>query len=777
MRKINHHTKGTLDNNSSIIGEAIIHDSAIKHVSGCAKYVDDISEQEGLLHVATGFSTQAHAKIKNIDLSKVRNAKDVIDVIISSDIPGLNDIAPVFDGDPLLADQTVNFYGQIIFAVAALSYKAAHKAVALAVVEYENLEPIIDIAESKKKNSYLMPPKIFKSGDAKNSIKKSANILESELQIPSQEHFYLESQVALAVPSEDSITIHSSSQHPSEIQKLVSEVLDLPLHSIQTEVRRMGGAFGGKESQAAITACIAALFAMRCNRPVKHRMNRRDDIIQTGKRHPFLSSYKVGFDGNGKIEAVDIDLYADCGCSMDLSIGIVQRAMFHADNAYQYPNVQIKGHFCKTNKASNTAFRGFGGPQGMLACESMIDDIARKIGLDPLIVRKKNLYKQGDTTPYGQEVDENILLPLIEKLEDQSDYWLRRREITEFNQTNEYLKKGIALTPVKFGISFTSKHLNQAGALVHIYTDGSILLNHGGTEMGQGLFIKVQQVVANAFGVSIERVKSSATRTDKVPNTSPTAASSGSDMNGMAALDACNQIKKRLVNFAVSHFNIDESSIYFKNNHIMAGKEKIPFEDFINLAYLNRIQLSSTGYYKTPKIWFDPDTGKGRPFYYFANGAACSEVTIDITTGQYRVNQVDILHDTGKSLNPGIDIGQIEGGFIQGMGWLTTEDLNWDEKGKINCQGPATYKIPTAFDTPSIFNVELYNQDNTEETIHKSKAVGEPPFMLAISTWCAIRDACSSLSNYQYSPSLPAPATNESVFFAAEDALKNKMTS
>ena len=389
MRKLNHHTKGKLDNNSSIIGEAIIHDSATKHVSGCAKYVDDITEQEGLLHVATGFSTQAHAKIKNIDLSKVRNAKDVIDVIISPDIPGLNDIAPVFDGDPLLADQTVNFYGQIIFAVAALSYKAAHRAVSLAVVEYETLEPIITIAESKKKNSYLMPPKIFHSGDIKNSFEKSTNILESELQIPSQEHFYLESQVALAVPSEDSITIHSSSQHPSEIQKLVSEVLDLPLHSIQTEVRRMGGAFGGKESQAAITACIAALFAMRCSRPVKHRMNRRDDIIQTGKRHPFLSSYKVGFDGDGRIEAVDIDLYADCGCSMDLSIGIVQRAMFHADNAYKYPNVQIKGHFCKTNKASNTAFRGFGGPQGMLACESMIDDIARKIGLDPLIVRKK----------------------------------------------------------------------------------------------------------------------------------------------------------------------------------------------------------------------------------------------------------------------------------------------------------------------------------------------------------------------------------------------------
>ena len=754
------------------VGKSVIHDSAVRHVTGSAIYVDDMPEYLDQLYVATGHSIYAKARIKSMDLSEVRAAPGVLDVITRADIPGNPDIAPVYEGDDLLASDSIDHIGQSIFAVAASSFEMAHRAVALAKIEYEVLDPLLDVQEALDKESFVLPPHEFGQGDVEQSMGNAEHVLESSMHIKGQEHFYLEGFVGSAILKEDGVVqVFSSSQHPAEVQKLVAEVLDLPIHAVQAEVRRMGGGFGGKESQAAIPSCLAAIFAVRTGRPVRHRMARRDDMVQTGKRHPFLTSWRVGFDSKGLINAAEVAVAGDCGCSTDLSQGIVERAMFHSDNAYNLPASKITGYFCKTNKVSNTAFRGFGGPQGMVACEATIDDIARHLGKDPLEVRKANLYQSGDKTPYGQEIEEEVLADLIGELEKDCDYWQRRRDIEEFNRGSTTKRRGLALTPVKFGISFTSTHLNQAGALVHIYTDGSIHLSHGGTEMGQGLYIKVAQVVSRAFGVSIERIMCSATSTEKVPNSAPTAASAGTDMNGMAALDACNKIKKGLVRFAASHFNCDEAEVDFATDQISLGETKMAFADFVNLAYMNRVPLSSTGFYKTPKIWYDRSQGQGRPFFYFANGAACSEVTIDCVTGEYKVDRVDILHDAGDSLNPGIDIGQIEGGFVQGMGWLTSEELTWDDKGRVISNGPANYKIPTAYDMPTEFNTKLFKRPNAEETIYRSKAVGEPPLMLAISVWCALRDACSSLSGYKMNPDLAAPATPEQVYWAAKQAM------
>ena len=769
MRKL--HVGKTTHISGDPVGKSIRHDSAERHVQGSAVYIDDMPEYPNQLHVATGHSVEAHARLRSVNLDKVRSAPGVVDVIIHSDIPGHNDIAPVFDGDPLLAEGEVNFVGQTIFAVAATSYEAAHRAVSLAEIEYEPLTPIFDVKEAFDKEEFVMKPHRFGRGDLASSMASARNRVESKVYINGQEHLYLEGQIGMALPCEEGgAQVFVSSQHPAEIQKLVAEILDVPIHAVQTEVRRMGGGFGGKESQAAIPACLAALFAVRTGRPVKHRMARKDDMVQTGKRHPFLQVLEAGFDDEGKLDAVKMDLIGDCGCSIDLSQGIVERAMFHADNAYLYGSSQITGYFCKTNKVSNTAFRGFGGPQGLLACESMIEDVARAVGKDPLDVRKLNLYKPGDKTPYGQEIAETVLSDLVADLEKSSDYRKRRVQITEFNKSSEFLRKGLALIPVKFGISFTSKHLNQAGALVHIYTDGSVHVSHGGTEMGQGLYIKIAQVLARALGVSVENVMPSATRTDKVPNGSPTAASSGTDMNGMAALNACNRIKKGLVSFAAEHFGVDASEVSFADDQVTIGEKSMPFPEFILLAYMNRTPLSSSGFYRTPNIWYDRDKGEGSPFFYYANGAACAEVTISTLTGEYRVDRVDILHDVGSSLNPAIDIGQIEGGFVQGMGWVTTEELQWNDRGQMVSNGPANYKIPTAFDVPERFNVELFDRPNHADTIYSSKAVGEPPLMLGTAVWSALRDACASLANYKYSPRLDVPATAERVYWAAKEA-------
>ena len=774
-------------------GQKMQHESAKKHVTGKAVYIDDMPEPTDCLHVAAGGSEHAHARILNVDLGAVKAAPGVVDVITINDVPGHKDIGPVFPGDPVLIEEVCEFVSQPIFAVAAETHEQAKQAVRLAKIEYEILQPTLDIDKALADELYVRPPHQHKRGDAETAIKKAVHKLSGKQYVKGQEHFYLEGQVCSVSPTEDGgMMVYTSSQHPSEVQKLVAEVLDLSINLVQVEVRRMGGAFGGKETQAAPLACIAALLAHKTGRTCKYRMTRQDDMIMTGKRHDFQNSYELGVDELGIIQGAKITVAGKCGNSPDLSDAIVDRAMFHSDNAYYLNNAKVDGLRCKTHTVSATAFRGFGGPQGMMVAELMMDDIAREVGEDPLTIRKRNLYgvahdhirnADGGVDPrnqthYGQTVEQDVLPKLIEQLESFSDYWQRRKDIKEFNARSRFLKKGLALTPVKFGISFTVQFLNQAGALVHIYTDGSIHLNHGGTEMGQGLYVKVAQVVAEEFQVDLDTIQVSATRTDKVPNTSPTAASSGSDLNGMAAKDACERIKSGLIAFAAEHYKAAESRIRFENNHlVIEGKgevdEKtqetrwIPFAEFVQLAYMNRVSLSSTGFYKTPKIHYDRETGQGRPFYYYANGAAVSEVVIDTLTGEYKVLRVDILHDVGASLNPAIDIGQIEGGFIQGMGWLTTEELVWDDKGQLLSNGPATYKIPAIGDTPIDFRVNLLEHEpNSEATIYRSKAVGEPPFMLAISVWSALRDAVASLADYGFSPPMDTPATPECVLNA-----------
>lgn len=769
MRKLPLNTPTPVHSARGLAGQGVKHDSAWKHVSGQARYIDDLPMPEALLHAAVGHSEQAHARILSMDLEAVRNYPGVVAVITAKDVPGHLDIGPVFPGDPVLADDIVEHIGQPIFAVAAASHDAARKAARLAKVEYQPLDAIVTVKQALDQQLFVRPSHTQQRGEPDRALAEAPNRLRGEQQVGGQEHFYLEGQACLAEPTEDGgMFVHTSSQHPSEVQKLVAEVLGLPIHEVQAEVRRMGGGFGGKETQAAPLACVAALLAHATGRPVKYRLSRADDMVQTGKRHDFYNTYDIGFDDDGLIRGADIMVAGRCGYSPDLSDAIVDRAMFHADNAYYLDQARVVGHRCKTHTVSNTAFRGFGGPQGMMIIEKAMDDIARHLGRDPLDVRKLNLYRPGrDTTHYGQTVEQHVLAELMENLEASSDYRRRRAQVTSFNRTSPVLKRGLALTPVKFGISFTAKHLNQAGALVHIYTDGSIVVNHGGTEMGQGLYIKVAQVVASAFQVDLARVKVSAARTDKVSNTSPTAASSGSDLNGMAALDACEKILEGLVAFAAKHWSTPPEQISFSDNQVMVGGLAVPWETFIQTAYMNRVPLWSSGFYATPKIHYDPETGTGRPFLYYANGAACSEVVVDTLTGEYRVVRTDILHDVGRSLNPEIDIGQIEGGFVQGMGWLTTEELVYSDEGRLLTTGPATYKIPAVSDCPPDLRVTLLPESpNREATVFHSKAVGEPPLMLSIAVWSALRDAVASITDYRHSPPLDTPATPERVLNA-----------
>ncbi|PTY38612.1 xanthine dehydrogenase molybdopterin binding subunit [Saccharospirillum sp. MSK14-1] len=757
-------------------GQPVEHDSARRQVAGSARYIDDMPEPAGLLHAAVGQADVAHGTLKSLQLDAVRTAAGVQRVISVADVPGHTDIGAVFGGDPVLAEDTILFHGQPLFAVAADSYEQARLAVKAAQWEIEPGEAILSVDQARAVGAEVGKPVHFRHGDADATLKNAPHQLSGRIQIGGQEHFYLEGQASLVIPEEDGgMLVYTSSQHPSEVQKLVAEVLGISFNKVTVDVRRMGGAFGGKESQAAQWACIAALLAHHTGRPVKIRLPRSVDMSATGKRHPFDNRWQLGFDDHGVIQAAKMEVNGFCGYSPDLSNAIVDRAMFHTDNAYFLGDSAIDGYRCLTHTVSNTAFRGFGGPQGMMTIEAAMDDIARHRGEDPLTIRKRNLYGQGerDVTPYQMTVEDNILPQLIERLETTSDYWQRRQAITEFNKTSPIIKKGLALTPVKFGISFTAKHLNQAGALVHIYTDGSIHLNHGGTEMGQGLFTKVAQIVALEFDVALETVQVSATRTDKVPNTSPTAASSGTDLNGKAAQNAARAIKQRLIEFACDHYGLRPDEVRFHAGKVTLGDNVIDFADLVQSAYLNRISLSATGYYRTPKLEWDAENGTGRPFLYFAYGASCSEVSIDTLTGEYSVDRVDVLHDVGDSINPALDIGQIEGGFIQGMGWLTSEELKWDDSGRLLSNSPANYKIPAIGDTPPVFNVDLFPQPNREDTVFKSKAVGEPPLMLPISVWCALRDAIASVSDYQLSPALDTPATPERVLFAIE-ALKGR---
>lgn len=749
------------------------HESASKHVSGQAIYVDDRLEYPNQLHLAVIKSSVAKGRISSIDLARVYAADGVVDVITVDDVPGKIDIGAVFEGDPLLTNERIEFYGQAICAVVANSYKNAMKAAKLADIKVDSEPPCLDVDEANETNHYVRPSHQLKRGDSAQAIAGSKVQLSGELYIGAQEHFYLEGQVTSVVPNEDGgMNVYTSSQHPSEVAILVAKVLGLPINKVVVDVRRMGGGFGGKETQAAQWACLAAIASHKTGKPVKMRLSRSDDMILTGKRHPFSNNYRVGTDEKGVINGIDIELNGDAGFSPDLTDAIVDRAMFHSDNAYYLDQVLITGNRCKTNKVSNTAFRGFGGPQGMITIEGIMDDIARAVGRDPLDVRKDNLYggEGRDTTPYFQKIEFNNIAEIIERVERQSNYQHRRKEIAEFNKRNDVFKRGIALTPVKFGISFTLQMLNQAGALIHIYTDGSVHLNHGGTEMGQGLFTKIARVVADEFQIDVDRIQVSATRTDKVPNTSPTAASSGTDLNGQAARDAALTIKKRLIEFCCDYYGVSDHEVVFANNRITVGDTSVAFNDLVLLAYQHRISLSSTGFYRTPEIFYDRSKAKGNPFYYYSTGAAVSEVLIDTLTGEYRVLRTDITHDVGESLNEAIDIGQIEGGFIQGLGWLTTEELVWSDDGQLRTQGPATYKIPAVSDMPDVFNVELLpDSKNEKATIYHSKAVGEPPFMLSISVWCALRDAIASIADYKVSPQLDTPATPERVLGAISE--------
>lgn len=790
----------TVTQKNTYVGKSITHESAHLHVSGKANYVDDIPEVEGTLYAGLGLAEIAHGKIINMDLSAVWQAEGVVTVLTGTELLH-NNCGPVVADEPIIATDTVSFFGQVIFVVVAKTYQQAQQASRLAKVTYEALEPILTIEQAIARQSWILPPVQLTAGDANAKLAVAPYRLQGMAQVGGQEHFYLEGQICYAYPKEeDMLQVLCSTQHPTEMQLLISEAVGYGMHQVSVEVRRMGGGFGGKESQSAQWACITAILSVKLKRPVKLRLDRDTDMIVTGKRHGFAYQWDVGFDEQGMILGLYIQLASNCGSSTDLSGPVNDRAICHVDNGYYLDAVTIDSLRCKTNTVSNTAFRGFGGPQGMFPIEYIMDDIGYALDIDPLIIRQRNFYTAmseqagidfsaenideiapRSKTPYGTYVKDNILPDLVSKLAEHCDYFTRRETIKSFNEQSPIIKKGLALTPVKFGISFNATLFNQAGALVHIYTDGTILVNHGGTEMGQGLYSKIRQIVAHEFSLDLSKIRLSATDTAKVPNTSATAASSGTDLNGKAAQAACINIRNRLQTFAAELANTKPSQVQFKDGYIYASGQSWQFAEFIKLAYQARIQLWDSGFYKTPDIHWNPVLRYGRPFFYFAYGAAASEVAIDTLTGESKVLRVDILHDVGNSINPAIDIGQIEGGFIQGMGWLTSEELYWVPEGRkqghLFTHAPSTYKIPTATDMPKIFNVNLYDNQNLENTIHRSKAVGEPPFMLALSVFSALRDAVSAnittpiLQNgIKVKPFLSAPATPEAILQAIVNA-------
>ena len=771
------------------------HDAAAMHVAGSARYVDDIPTPAGTLHLCFGLSEHAHGRIDALELDAVRAAPGVVAVLTAADLPFANDVSPSVHDEPLLAEGTVHYAGQPLFLVVADSHHAARRAARAATARITPLPAILSIDDALAADARFEDgPRIWTRGDPDTAIAAAPHVIEGAIEIGGQEHFYLEGQAALALPQEGGdMVVHASSQHPTEIQHKVADALGVPMHAVRVEVRRMGGGFGGKESQGNALAVACAVAARATGRPCKMRYDRDDDFIITGKRHDFRIAYRAGVDGDGRIRGVTFTQYARCGWAQDLSLPVADRAMLHADNAYFLPAVRIESHRLRTNTQSATAFRGFGGPQGMLGVERLMDHIAHALGRDPLDVRRANYYRAAaapartgpgtaqrfggphsparadsapQTTPYGMEVEDFILHDMTDALARSSDYAARRARVAEWNAANPVIKRGIALTPVKFGISFTLTHLNQAGALVHVYQDGSVHLNHGGTEMGQGLFQKVAQVAADAFGVDPARVRITATDTGKVPNTSATAASSGADLNGMAVRAACDTIMDRLRAMLAEAHQSTPDAVRCAGGRFTVGTESYSFEEVVSRAYLSRISLSATGYYRTPKLSWDRLRGHGRPFYYFAYGAACSEVVIDTLTGENRILRADILHDTGTSLNPALDIGQIEGGYVQGAGWLTMEELVWDDRGRLRTHAPSTYKIPAASDRPAVFNVALWNQPNPEATIGKSKAVGEPPLMHGISALLALSDAVAACGDGSRYPALDAPATPERILAA-----------
>lgn len=749
------------------VGNSRLHESADRHVSGAAEYIDDKTALTGMLHLCPVLSDCAHGQILNVDVSACYRVPGVVRVLSWRDVPGELDIGPLAPGDPLFAKETVEYHGQVVLMVVAGSPEAARAGALAAQIEIAPLEAILDVEQALAKRHFVEQPHVQQRGDADAALAAAPHRLQGQFHIGGQEHFYLEGQVAMALPGEDgTMQIWSSTQHPTEVQKLVASVLGVSQSKVTVDVRRMGGGFGGKETQAAGIACHAALAARLTGRPTKLRLSRRDDMRITGKRHPFFVRYDVGFTDAGLLHGIVIELAANCGYSLDLSGSICDRAMFHADNAYYLGDARITGYRCRTHTASNTAFRGFGGPQGMVAIEQIMDAIARRVGRDPFEVRQLNFYggPGRDITHYHQPVRQNLAQVVTGQLADSVGYRERRAEIAAFNAQSLVLKRGLALTPVKFGISFTSSFLNQAGALILIYTDGTVQLNHGGTEMGQGLNTKVAQIVAEVLQIPLASIQVTATSTGKVPNTSPTAASSGADLNGKAAEIAAQTLRQRLAEMLCRLHDCDVQSVRFSNGVVQVKDRFFSFAQVANLAWLNQVPLSATGFYQVPGIHYDRASGRGEPFYYFAWGAACSEVLVDTLTGEYRLLRTDILHDVGHSLNPALDIGQIEGGFMQGAGWLTTEELKWDDKGRLLTDGPMSYKIPAIGDMPPVFNVSLLEAHASPvETVYRSKAVGEPPFMLGISVWCALQDAVAAVDDYRQHPHLDAPATPERV--------------
>lgn len=751
------------------------HESAHLHVAGAAPYIDDLPELAGTLHCALGLSPVANGMLKAIDLGAIRALPGVVAVLTAADIPGPNDCGSIVHDDPILADGELRYVGQPVFAVIATTRDQARRAAAKAksVLTVESKPPVLTPQDAHAKQQYVLPPmhlvRSTREGGARAAIAAAPRTLKGSFDVGGQEQFYLEGQISYAIPREnDGMLVHCSTQHPSEMQHLVAHALKLHAHHVQVECRRMGGGFGGKESQSALFACVAAVAAKKLNRPVKLRLDRDDDFLITGRRHCFWYEYEVGYDDDGRILGAEVTMVSRAGHSADLSGPVMTRALCHFDNAYWLPDVAMHGYSGRTNTQSNTAFRGFGGPQGAIAIENILDTIARTLGKDALDVRRLNFYaKQGQSTPYGQAVTDNVIHELVEELESTSDYRARRAEVAAFNATSPVLKRGLALTPVKFGISFNVKHFNQAGALVHVYNDGSILVNHGGTEMGQGLNTKVAQVVAHELGVGFERVRVTATDTQKVANTSATAASTGSDLNGKAAQDAARQIRERLAASVAARHGGDAKDVRFSHDQVQVAGRSLPFSVVVAEAYQERVQLWSDGFYATPGLSWNRETLQGRPFYYYAYGAAVSEVVVDTLTGEWKLQRADVLHDVGTSLNPAIDIGQVEGAFIQGMGWLTMEELVWHpQSGLLTTHAPSTYKIPTANDCPPHFDVRLFKNANVEDSIHRSKAVGEPPLLLPFSVFYAIRDAVSAVGGHRVDPPLSAPATSESILRA-----------
>jgi len=764
-------------NENAFIVEKRPHESGSKHVSGYANYIDDIVEPKGTLYGAIGYSKKAYAIIKKLDLREVWKSEGVVSVVTSADIPGRNDVGAVHDGDPIFTNK-VEYYGQPLFAVAATSTELARKAILKARVTYKTLKPVIDIREALRKKLFVLKGKKIKRGNPSKKISKAKNYLKNSFTLGSQEHFYLEGQIAFVIPQEDNdFKVFSSTQHPSGTQQIIAKMLDQKNNTINVEVRRIGGGFGGKETQSFIFAAICTLLSKKTKFPVKLRMDRDDDIIITGKRHDFHADYEVGFNHQGIIEGVKIKLASRCGISPDLSGAINSRALLHIDNAYYLSDISVENYLCKTNTSSSTAFRGFGGNQGMMIIENVVDNVARYLKKDPAEIRKINFYKKNkkNVTHYGMKIEDNVINEIFIKLIKSSNYKNRRLNIKKFNLKSRYLKKGLAITPVKFGISFTTTHLNQAGALVHIYhTDSSIHVSTGAIEMGQGTYTKIAQLVANEFGLPFNKIKVSSTRTDKVPNTSASAASSTTDLNGAAAINAVNKIKQNLSLFVKKKYKLKIDKVIYKNSMVKFKGKIFSFSSLIKEAYLNRVSLSSSGFYSTPKIHFNNKTFLGRPFLYFAYGAAISEVLIDSLTGENKTLRVDILHDQGRAINPAIEKGQIEGGFVQGAGWLTMEEVKWKSNGQLTTHSPSTYKIPAVNDMPEKFNVKIFKNLNRENVVNKSKTTGEPPLMLAMSVFFAIKDAISSVGNYKIIPQLDAPATPEAILLSIKD-LKSRL--